>query len=123
MAAEPELWSPALVTSAAAILVAIVSGVFAVASGRKKASADVQTVLNESFGRFVSELQEERADSRQVIISSEQRIEALLREREALERRIRVKADHIATLEGILRRRNITFPAMVGEPPKPLPSG
>ena len=56
-----------LIPAAASIVVALITGFWAWAQGRKKGSADIQVALNSGFADLVKKLQEERVELTKVI--------------------------------------------------------
>lgn len=107
----------ATISAVAAIMVAIVTGLFTWKTGRKKGRLDSRDVVYEGFKMLVNRLQQERGDDRnqrQVLLS-----EISLMERERREMRAR-----IAQLEAELIRHGIRIPVpeSSGEQPYLFPN-
>jgi hypothetical protein len=85
------------------VLVAVVTGFFAWAGGRKKASADVQAGVAAGFQMLVTKLQEERSALIKTIDEQSQEITELRSEVRSLTR-------HVVRLERSLAANNIEMP-------------
>jgi len=107
-----ELIFPAALTTAGAVLIALIGGVFPLLAGRKKANADIQAELNRSFQTLMDELQEERKQYRERQDWYEERLSACNERIDALDNRVRALKRHVRELEDIMKGHGVAYPEM-----------
>jgi hypothetical protein len=91
---------PTLVTAAAAVLVAIISGFYSWQTGRKKNNVDYTAVIQTGFATLIQELQEQHTEDQKEIMVCQTVVKDLSEKVSALTR-------YIASLERFLQEHGL----------------